>query len=97
MPIKATINDLLEELKALRGSIDALRNEQRAIDPTRNEITTREALKIMRCNTNASLSALVKLFPSIRVRRGVYDKDKLRAALSSKEQIKRLNAGGVYQ
>lgn len=92
--MNAIIAELLSEVKALRQSVDALRNNQQT-DNSCAEINTREALKIMRCNTNASLSALVKLFPSIRVRRGVYDKDKLRAALSSKEQIKRLNAGGV--
>lgn len=92
--MNAIIAELLSEVKALRQSVDALRNN-RQTDNSCAEINTREALKIMRCNTNASLSALVKLFPSIRVRRGVYDKDKLRAALSSKEQIKRLNAGGV--
>lgn len=92
--MNAIIAELLSEVKALRQSVDALRSNQQA-DNSCAEINTREALKIMRCNTNASLSALVKLFPSIRVRRGVYDKDKLRAALSSKEQIKRLNAGGV--
>lgn len=87
--------EMLAELKALRASVDEMRARSAAPVEASNEITTREALKIMRCNTNASLSALVKLFPSIRVRRGVYDKDKLRAALSSKEQIKRLNAGDV--
>ena len=85
--IKATINDLLAELKALRGSIDALRNEQRAVEVS-NEITAREALKIMRCNTNASLSTLVKLFPSIKIRRGIYDRVNLKAALKAKAQLK---------
>lgn len=92
--MNAIIAELLSEVKALRQSVDALRSNQQA-DNSCAEINAREALKIMRCNTNASLSALVKLFPSIRVRRGVYDKNKLRAALSSKDQIKRLNAGGV--
>lgn len=86
--MKATINDLLEELKALRGSIDALRNEQRAVDPTANEINTAEALKIMHCRTSASLTALARLFPSIRVRRGIYARDNLIAALNNREKIR---------
>lgn len=93
--MNTVLSQMLAELRALRASVDEMRARSAAPVTVSNEITTREALKIMRCNTNASLSALVKLFPSIRVRRGVYDKDKLRAALSSKEQIKRLNAGGV--
>ena len=94
--MNAIIAELLSEVKALRQSVDALRSKQQA-DSACAEITTREALKIMRCNTNASLSSLVKLFPSIKIRRGIYDKNKLIAALSARTQLKRLNSGGVYQ
>ena len=79
--------EMLSELKALRESVDEIRARSARPVEALNEITTREALKIMRCNTNASLSALVKLFPSIKIRRGVYDRENLKAALNAKSQI----------
>lgn len=79
--------EMLAELKALRESVDEMRARSAIPIEASNEISTREALKIMRCNTNASLSSLVKLFPSIKIRRGVYDRDNLKAALKSKAQI----------
>lgn len=79
--------EMLAELKALRASVDEMRARSAAPVEASNEITTREALKIMRCNTNASLSSLVKLFPSIKIRRGVYDRENLKAALNAKSQI----------
>ena len=81
--------EMLAELKALRASVDEMRARSASPVEASNEITTREALKIMRCNTNASLSALVKLFPSIKIRRGIYDRDNLKAALKAKAQLKR--------
>ena len=79
--------EMLSEIKALRASVDEMRARSAAPVEVSNEITTREALKIMRCNTNASLSALVKLFPSIKIRRGVYDRENLKAALNAKSQM----------
>lgn len=81
--------EMLAELRALRASVDEMRARSAAPAEASNEITTREALKIMRCNTNASLSSLVKLFPSIKIRRGIYDRDNLKAALKAKAQLKR--------
>lgn len=81
--------EMLAELKALRASVDEMRARSAAPVEASNEITTREALKIMRCNTNASLSSLVKLFPSIKIRRGIYDRENLKAALKAKAQLKR--------
>lgn len=80
--------EMLAELRALRASVDEMRARSAAPVTVSNEITTREALKIMRCNTNASLSALVKLFPSIKIRRGIYDRENLKAALKAKAQLK---------
>lgn len=80
--------EMLSEIKALRASVDEMRARSAAPVTVSNEITTREALKIMRCNTNASLSALVKLFPSIKIRRGIYDRENLKAALKAKAQLK---------
>lgn len=80
--------EMLSELRALRASVDEMRARSAAPVTDSNEITTREALKIMRCNTNASLSALVKLFPSIKIRRGIYDRENLKAALKAKAQLK---------
>lgn len=78
---------MLAELRALRASVDEMRARSAAPVEASNEITTREALKIMRCNTNASLSSLVKLFPSIKIRRGIYDRENLKAALKAKSQM----------
>ena len=79
--------EMLSELKALRESVDEIRARSARPAEALNEITTREALKIMRCNTNASLSSLAKLFPSIKIRRGVYDRENLKAALNAKSQM----------
>lgn len=79
--------EMLSELKALRESVDEIRARSARPVEALNEITTREALKIMRCNTNASLSSLAKLFPSIKIRRGVYDRENLKAALNAKSQM----------
>ena len=81
--------EMLAELKALRASVDEMRARSASPIEASNEISTREALKIMRCNTNASLSSLVKLFPSIKIRRGIYDRENLKAALKAKAQLKR--------
>ena len=87
--MNAVLAQMLAELRALRASVDEMRARSASPVEASNEITTREALKIMRCNTNASLSSLVKLFPSIKIRRGVYDRDNLKAALKAKAQLKR--------
>ena len=87
--MNAVLAQMLAELRALRASVDEMRVRSAAPIEASNEITTREALKIMRCNTNASLSSLVKLFPSIKIRRGVYDRENLKAALKAKAQLKR--------
>lgn len=83
------LSEMLAGLKALRASVDELRRASATRVADSNEITTREALKIMRCNTNASLSTLVKLFPSVKIRRGIYDRENLKAALNAKSQLKR--------
>lgn len=85
--MNAVLSQMLAELRALRASVDEMRARSAAPVEASNEITTREALKIMRCNTNASLSALVKLFPSIKIRRGIYDRENLKAALKAKSQM----------
>ena len=87
--MNAVLAQMLAELRALRASVDEMRVRSASPVEASNEITTREALKIMRCNTNASLSSLVKLFPSIKIRRGVYDRENLKAALKAKAQLKR--------
>ena len=86
--MNAVLSQMLAELRALRASVDEMRARAAAPVEASNEITTREALKIMRCNTNASLSSLVKLFPSIKIRRGIYDRENLKAALKAKAQLK---------
>lgn len=76
-------SEILNELRGIRRALE------RAFPtpPQNNEVRTREALKIMHVSTVASLTQLAKLFPSIKIRRGVYDAEKLRYALKAREEI----------
>ena len=89
--MNAVLTQMLAELRALRESVDDMRTRSAQRVDLSNEITSREALKIMRCKTNASLTTLAKLFPSIKIRRGIYDRNKLVSALNNREKIKHLN------
>lgn len=80
--MSAQFQDIITELKAIRQSVEALRKEQERRDSPSSEISAKEALKIMRCKTHASLVAMAKFCPSVRIRRGVYDRETLRMVRS---------------
>ena len=77
--------ELIDEVRHLRNAIE------RAFPATEtsDEITTREALKLMHCNTSASLTGITRLFPSVKVRRGIYNKTELTRALKARQLIKK--------
>lgn len=93
--MSAQFQDIITELKAIRQSVEALRKEQERRDPPSSEISAKEALKIMRCKTHASLVAMAKFCPSVRIRRGVYDRETLRYALSAREELARMKSGRI--
>ena len=80
-------DEILNELRGIRIALERAFPTPPESYEAKNEIRTKEALKMMHVNTVASLTRLVKFFPSIRVRRGVYDREKLRYALKAREQL----------
>lgn len=82
------MDKLIELLEQINGKLDRLFPRQ--AEESNDEITANEALKYMHCKTNASLGQITKLFPSIKLRHGIYSKSALKAALSQRDQLREL-------